>query len=74
MGRLNVVAQTYFMVELPCAELADKMNLVIWTEGQGKTKRGRSIEDESNEQISKIEIEREECSIRVLNRGGEGRE
>jgi len=46
----------------------------MWTDGQGKTKRGRNIEDENNEEISKIEIEREECSIRVLNRGKEGRE
>ena len=29
IGVVNVVAQTYFIVGLPCAELADKRNVVM---------------------------------------------
>lgn len=62
------------MVGLPYIERAYKRNVVILTERQGKTKRGRRIEDENNEEFSKTEIERKECSIWVLNRGENRRE
>jgi hypothetical protein len=38
---VKVIVQRYSMVKVTHAELGDKRNIMMCTEGQGKTKRGR---------------------------------
>jgi hypothetical protein len=45
------------MVNLQCAELGGKRNIIMWNEGQGKTTRRRRLEDKNNEKISNIKLE-----------------
>jgi hypothetical protein len=52
---------------------ARQRNIIVWTEGQGKSKRGKRLNDQNTESISNTEIEKGECSISVLSHGEEWR-
>ena len=45
---------SFSMVKLPRAETGDKRNIIMWNKRQRKTKRGRRLEDQKNEKISKL--------------------